>query len=93
MVSEICCLRETLAELGKRSSMENYIICGQCNKKIVNNPLVDLAIKSEGNGSLSISCDCGEKITYWDITAQLREQKTIISKLKSWWQSIALKQG
>ncbi len=35
-------------------------------------------------GSEFIVCECGEKITYWKITAQLRKQKTIGRRFQNW---------
>ena len=64
--------------------MENQIVCPNCKKTISNHPLINAAVKGEGLGSESINCDCGEKITYWQITAQLRDQKTISRRFQTW---------
>jgi hypothetical protein len=68
--------------------MENQIVCPHCKKTISNNSIIEEAAKGEGSDSQSIICDCGERITYWQITAQLREQKTVGRKFKNWVRSI-----
>jgi len=68
--------------------MENYIICPNCNKKISNDPVIDAAASKEGSGARSITCDCGERITFWAITAQLRKQKTRGLRFNNWIQNI-----
>ena len=56
--------------------MENQIVCPKCKKVYANNLIVDTAAKGEGGtNTASIMCECGEKITYWQITAQLRIKK------------------
>ena len=64
--------------------MENQIVCPNCKKTISNNSIIDDALKSEGSDSQFIVCDCGERITYWQIDAQLRDQKTIGWRIKNW---------
>ena len=64
--------------------MENQIVCPHCKKTISNNPIIDEAAKGEGSDTQSILCDCGERISYWQITAQLRDQKTISRRFKNW---------
>lgn len=64
--------------------MENYIICPNCKKSISNNAVVDEAAKGIGADTQSIVCDCGERITYWRITAQLRDQKKTGMRIKNW---------
>ena len=64
--------------------MENQIVCPHCMKTISNNPIVDDAAKGEGSTTQSIQCDCGERITYWQITAQLRDQKTVSWRFQKW---------
>lgn len=71
----------------KGKKMENQIICPHCKKTIANNPVIDEAAKGECTGANFINCECGERITFWAITAQLREQKTFSSKLQNWWRS------
>jgi hypothetical protein len=64
--------------------METQITCPNCRKTMSNNPLIDTAIKGEGSGKESIMHDCGEKITYWQITAQLRDQKKPMARFQNW---------
>ncbi len=69
--------------------MENYIVCPHCKKTISNNPVVDSAVKGEDRGSTFVTCDCGEKITFWAITAQLRNQKKPVAKILKWFRSLS----
>ena len=69
--------------------MENQITCPHCKKIIVNHPVIEDAAKGEGSDTQSINCACGEKITYWQITAQLREQKKPVAKFMKWVRSFA----
>jgi hypothetical protein len=64
--------------------MGNQIVCPKCKKTISNNPIIEDAAKSEGSSEQSIQHDCGERITYWQITTQLREQKTFGRRLQNW---------
>ena len=68
--------------------MDNQITCPNCKKIINNEPLIDIAVRQSGSGSQSITCDCGERITYWAITAQLRKQKTLGWKFRTWLRTI-----
>jgi len=72
--------------------MEDYVICPHCKRKITNNPVIDAAAKGEGQGSENLNCECGEMMTYWDVAAQLRGQKTLLSKIQNWWQGFSKKQ-
>ena len=69
--------------------MENQIMCPNCKKTISNIPLIDAAAKGEGLGSQSIMCDCGERITFWAITAQLRDQKKPVARILNWFRSFS----
>jgi hypothetical protein len=64
--------------------MDNYITCPHCNKTISNDPLIEDAANKEGSSARAISCDCGERITFWQITAQLRDQKTFRFRFRGW---------
>ena len=66
--------------------MENQITCPACKRTITHNPVVDSAAKGEAQvpGSEYVICECGERISYWAITAQLREQKKPVAKLLNW---------
>ena len=63
--------------------MENHITCPNC-KKIVTDPLVDAAANGEDSRDADfITCECGQRLTYWAIVAQLRGQKTLGAKVMS----------
>jgi len=69
--------------------MENQIVCPHCKKQLSNNPIIDEAAKGQGSDRQSVICDCGERITYWQITAQLRAQKTLGQRVKNWFQALS----
>lgn len=69
--------------------MENQIICPHCRTTISNNPIIEDAFKGEGSATQSIQCTCGERITYWQITAQLRDQKTIRHRFQNWFSHLS----
>lgn len=64
--------------------MENQITCPNCKITISADPLIDAAARQDGSGADSINCECGERLTYWAITAQLRKQKTLGSRIQAW---------
>jgi hypothetical protein len=64
--------------------MENQITCPHCKKTIANDPLIESAAKGEDLGSSFITCECGEKITFWAITAQLRDQRKPVARIQHW---------
>ncbi len=66
--------------------MENQITCPRCGKTIPNNPVIDSAVNKEMLGSTFVTCECGHTITFWAITAQLRDQKTLGRRIKNWFQ-------
>jgi hypothetical protein len=67
--------------------METKIVCPNCSKAIVDNAIVNDAAKGEGSDTQSLICECGERITYWQITAQLRDQKTFGQKFQTWFRA------
>ena len=74
--------------------MESYITCPKCGKTIMDNSVVDSVSKNENLGSATfVTCDCGERITYWAITAQLREQRTLGKRIRNWFQNLSKSQG
>jgi len=73
--------------------MENQIICPHCKRTISNDPVIDSAAKGTDSISGFIICECGERITYWAITAQLREQKTFGRKIQNWFHGLSKRQG
>jgi hypothetical protein len=66
--------------------MENQIICPACKRTITNNPVIDAAANGEDQalGSEYVICECGERISFWAITAQLRDQKKPVAKFLNW---------
>jgi hypothetical protein len=77
MIEKIC-----VAVKGRM--MENKIACPKCRRPVLHTAIIDEAIKGEGSAAQSIICECGERITYWQITAQLRNQKTAGYRFKNW---------
>jgi hypothetical protein len=66
--------------------MKNQITCPECKRTIANNPIIDSAAKGEDHalGSEFVICECGERISFWAITAQLRDQKKPVEKVLNW---------
>jgi hypothetical protein len=73
--------------------MDNLIVCPHCKKTISHNPIIEDAAKGEGSDTQSYICDCGERITYWQITAQLRNQKKFGRRLQNWIGALSHSQG
>jgi len=71
--------------------MENQITCPTCKRTITNNPVIDSAARGENHtmGSEYVICECGERISFWAITAQLREQKKPGAKLLNWFHGLS----
>lgn len=71
--------------------MENQITCPECKRTIANNPVIDAAARGEDHkmGSEFVICECGERISFWAITAQLRDQKTAASRIMQWFRSFS----
>jgi hypothetical protein len=64
--------------------MDNQITCPHCKRIISNNPIIEDAAKRQGSDRQSINCECGERITYWQIADQLRKQKSLGAKMQNW---------
>lgn len=73
--------------------MENQIVCPNCKTTIPDNAVISDAAKGEGSFMRHVMCDCGEKITYWQITAQLRDQKTLGARFQNWVHSLSRSRG
>ena len=71
--------------------MENRITCPNCKTTIANHELIESAAKGENLGSSFLICECGERITFWAITAQLREQKKFGPRVKNWLRGLSKK--
>jgi hypothetical protein len=64
--------------------METSIVCPNCKKTMSGNAIIAEAAKGEGSDTQSVTCECGEKISYWQVTAQLRDQKTVSYRFQKW---------
>jgi DNA-directed RNA polymerase subunit RPC12/RpoP len=73
--------------------MENYVTCPNCKKTISNDPIIEAAARKDYSESKDITCDCGERITYWNITAQLREQNTLKYRFRAWLRPVSQDQS
>jgi len=69
--------------------MENQIVCPKCNKTTSNTALINEAANGEGAFTQYMRCECGERLTYWQITAQLNKQRTIGRRFKNWFRSFS----
>jgi hypothetical protein len=71
--------------------MENQITCPSCKRTITNNPVVESAAKGEDQamGSEYVICECGERISFWAITAQLRDQKKPVERVLNWFRGFS----
>jgi hypothetical protein len=71
--------------------MENQIVCPACKRIISNNPIIDAAARGENYpmGSEYVICECGERISFWAITAQLRDQKKPVEKVLNWFRGFS----
>ena len=67
--------------------MENYITCPHCNKTISGEALIEDAANKTGPSARALACDCGERISFWQITAQLRDQKKFRFRFRQWLQN------
>ena len=73
--------------------MENQITCPRCKRTISDNLLVDSASTGEGQSTDFYVCECGEKITFWAATAQLRDQKKLGRRILNWFRGFSKAQG
>jgi C4-type Zn-finger protein len=73
--------------------MENQIECPSCSKTLSNKTIIDEAAKGMGPVTQSLICECGERVTYWQITAQLRDQKTMGRRFQNWVRSFLIKKS
>ncbi len=69
--------------------MENQIECPACAAKITNLRVINEAANNTGSSMQFVTCDCGERITYWQISAQIRKQKKFNQKFKNWIRSFS----
>jgi hypothetical protein len=54
---------------------------------ITNHPVIDAAAKGAGQYTTAqfVICVCGERISFWAITAQLREQTRPVVNTHKWY--------
>jgi hypothetical protein len=64
--------------------MGNEITCPRCGKTISDSSFVDSAETGEGQGTDFYVCECGERISFWAATAQLRDQKKLSTRISNW---------
>ena len=69
--------------------MGNQITCPHCGRTISDNPLVDSAATGEGQSTDSYTCECGERISFWAATAQLRDQKKLSRRILNWFRGLS----
>ena len=69
------------------------VTCPQCGKIIADDPLIALAVSGKGEASQFIKCKCGNQISFWAITAQLRDQKKFSRRVGDWFRAIFTKQN
>jgi len=74
-------------------TMETEITCPNCQRKISGNPIIEEAAKGTGSDTQFLICECGERISYWQITALLRKQKTSGLKIQSFFQGLFKSHG
>jgi len=77
----------------KGKKMENQIVCPNCHKTLPTDPLIEAAARKDYTESGSLICDCGERITFWNMTAQFRKQKTLKFRLQAWLRSVSQAQS
>jgi hypothetical protein len=68
--------------------MDNEITCPNCQRKITRNPIVEDAAEGVGSDNQFLICECGERITCWQITAPLGKQKTLGMKFHTMFQGL-----
>lgn len=68
--------------------METEITCPHCQRKISGKPVIEEAAKGIGSDTQFLICECGERISYWQITALLRNQKTTVMKAQTFFQGL-----
>lgn len=68
--------------------MANNLVCPNCKRPLLDDVMIDDAVNGQGSTMRAINCECGEKISYWQVSALLREQKTAGYRFKNWVQSL-----
>ena len=67
--------------------MGYQVTCPQCRRTITNHPVIDAAAKRENQYTTMqfVICVCGERISFWAITAQLTAQKRPVETIHKWY--------
>ena len=73
--------------------MMSKVVCPNCQKVLPNNDVIDDAAKGEGSYLREVICECGERMTFWQIKALLREQNTFGWKLRKMIRSLSRSSG
>ena len=69
------------------------ITCSECGRLIADDPLIALAVSGKGQASQFIKCECGNQISFWAVTAQLRDQKKLGRRFGNWLRTLFKKQN
>jgi uncharacterized protein DUF953 len=83
-------IRERLIQGG---TMDNEIICPNCQRKITGHPIIEEAAKGVGSDNQFLVCECGERITYRQINTQLRNQEKVSAKIQTWLEGLLKDHG
>jgi len=62
-------------DIDKEKAIENQITCPHCKRTLSNDSVIDSDGKESGLMSTFVYYECGEKITFRAIIAQLSDQK------------------
>lgn len=73
--------------------MDHMITCPNCQRKITGDPIIEDAANGSGSDNRFIICECGERLSYWQITALLRNQKKAGTKIHGWFQGLLKRHG
>ena len=76
-----------ISEKGKY--LENQFTCPHCKRIIANNLIIEDAARRQGSDRQAIPCECGERITYWQIAEQLRNQTNFGVKIQNWFRGLS----
>lgn len=68
--------------------MDTEITCPNCHRKISGIPVIEEAATGVGADTQFLICECGERISYWQITSLLRQQKTSGTKIQNFFQGL-----
>jgi RNase P subunit RPR2 len=69
--------------------MERKVVCPSCQRVLPDSDVISDANKGEGSYLRQVVCECGEKITYWQIKALIRSQETFKWRFQNWIRSLS----